>query len=158
MQNLAECRTIDYFIRGYNSVHSPETISRASDLKQDAPDAICLASDGSKIALEHTSVYAPRRISKHQPRRDDLTPVRGTLERKLLCHYNIGVDQVWLLMHIRRTLPREMVEKALEGVKVPSRFNRVFLQWAVPINGWASGTGVLELPTGDFWLPRPHAA
>lgn len=156
MPSPVERRTIDHFISEYNLTQTPKIVDRLADSPQEAPDAICKLENGSKVALELTSVYPPKKpgVDWITPY-DNLKPLHQILRRKLLNHYRgEDMDQAWLLVHIRRTLPSQLITEALKEIQVPSNYDRIFLQWPMPINGRADGLRVLDLPKRVLWLPR----
>ena len=65
---------------------------------------------------------------------------------------------VWLLVHMRLTLPRDLVEEAVSDIVIPSRFEKVFLEWPIPPCDEKMNINILELPTFKHWspnLPKP---
>lgn len=162
MPKVEEQRLAKYFKSLYDSAYPDnQIISLRCDQKQEAPDAICVLTDGKIMGLELTSVWAPKRSSARQTphRNPNLEPLITVLKRKLGYDYRTEeVDGIWLFVHLRLTLPRDLVEEATRGIIVPSRFDKVFLEGPIP--GQTSGTNisVLELPDLKRWspnLPRP---
>lgn len=160
MLRSQEHRSIDYFISSYNSVRTPKISRRLSDRNQDCPDAICLCEDGKIIALEHTSAYPPK--GRNKPRYvspyKSLLPLNRVLERKLKNDYkDQGVDETWLFVNIRPTLPRDLITRNLRGLPLPGNFNRIFLLWPV-LEKNGVRCGILEIPENKFWIPEFNPA
>ena len=171
MASVIERRQLAFFADVYNSVNEPTIISFKHDKFQESPDAICTLSNDEKKAIELTSVGAPKGTTarKTPHKNPDLSPLVRILNRKLSYDYREdGVSGVWLLVHMRLTLPRDLVEEAVSDIVIPSRFEKVFLEWPVPFDsssGLAEGhdqqkisINVLELPTFKHWspnLPKP---
>ena len=163
MPSVTEQRLAGFFTSSYKSAHEGNpVISLHCDKKQEAPDAICTLADGKVVGLELTSVFAPKGTDarKAPHKNPNLRPLSEILDRKLSYDYKgEGMDEVWLLVHLRLTLPRDLVEKAIGGIIIPtSRYSRVFLQWPLPEKDEFISVKVLELPELKFWspnLPRP---
>lgn len=163
MPSLTERRLIRFFANGYNSTHEPQIDGLQADIHQEAPDAICTLADGQVIALELTTVGAPKGTrARHTPYKNtniDLLPLTKVLNRKLGFDYRTeGTDAVWLVVHLRFTLPQYLVEKTISGITIPSRFDRVFLQWPLPGKNLTSPINVLELPNYAYWFPKLPAS
>ena len=168
MASVEERRQLEFFADVYNSVNEPTIISFKHDKFQESPDAICTLSNDEKKAIELTSVGAPKGTTarKTPHKNPDLSPLVRILNRKLSYDYREeGVSGVWLLVHMRLTLPRDLVEEAVSEIIIPSRFEKVFLEWPVPPDDpLDDGTeekiniNILELPIFKHWspnLPKP---
>lgn len=162
MPSSSERRLIQWFINGYNTCHEPKITRLHADDKQEAPDAICELDNNSVVALELTSFGSPKGTSpRHIPNcYSDLHPLIKTMHRKLNNDYRLlEAHEVWLLVHLRYTLTRELVEEATKDLLVPSRFDRIYFEWPLPEKTEKTSINVLELPTHRFWtpdLPRPN--
>lgn len=129
---------------------------------QESPDAILVLGDGRHVGLELTSCLPPKGSpARHSPHiNPDMSRLRKVLDRKLQYDYRIeGVDEVWLLVELSLTLSKDRIVQAVEGVLVPNRFQKVFIQWPSLERREKIGINVLELPEYRFWipdLPRPQ--
>ena len=168
MASDLERRQLEFFADVYNSVNEPTIISFKHDKFQESPDAICTLSNDEKKAIELTSVGAPKGSSarKTPHKNPDLSPLVRILNRKLSYDYREeGITGVWLLVHMRLTLPRDMVEEAVSEIIIPPRFEKVFLEWPVPPcvgseddEDQKININILELPIFKHWspnLPKP---
>ena len=165
MASVEERRQLEFFADVYNSVNEPTIISFKHDKFQESPDAICTLSNDEKKAIELTSVGAPKGSSarKTPHKNPDLSPLVRILNRKLSYDYREeGVSGVWLLVHMRLTLPRDMVEEAVSEIIIPERFEKIFLEWPIPFDASSHdqniNINILELPTLKHWspnLPKP---
>lgn len=157
MPSSSERRLINWFANSiYNTQNVPKIIGVHAEKEQEAPDSICTLEDGRMIALELTSFGPPKGArGRHIPHYcSDLSPLMRTLDRKLNNDYKVpGADEVWLLTHLRYTLPRELVEQALEGFLISSRFDRIYIEWPLPEKTDRTSVNVLELPSNKFWIP-----
>lgn len=161
MPSIKERRVIDYFICEYNTVENPKIIDRKADANQEAPDAIVYCQDGRKVALELTSVFPPKGTTSRSKWcfRDDVSPIHKVLGRKFLNHYrDAGIDEAWLLVHIRKTLPKETILEGVKDIEVPDRFDRVYLNWPVPMDVRRTGMGIYEVKSQKLWLPQSSTA
>lgn len=104
-----ELQNIDDFIRTFNSSNlydSYASIKRVSDDKQESPDAILLAGNGMKIALEATMVFAANQ-RPHEPIQTEaaynpnlvIDEVIKAIKKKSHNSYRgPGIDETWLLI------------------------------------------------------------
>lgn len=161
MPRSVESRVIKWFVNAYNTCNNPKIIRVLADDKQEAPDAICELEDKNKIALELTSVEAPKgTTARHSPHRNpNLSSLIKIMEKKFKNDYRVrGVDEVWLLIQLRLTLSRDLVKESIKEIVIPPRFDRVYLQWPLPEKSEGMSVNVLQLPDFKFWvpdLPRP---
>lgn len=157
MPSASERRLINWFTHSvYNTSREPRIIDVQADRKQEAPDSICKLEDGRIVSLELTSCGPPKGTrDRHIPTcPKDLNPLIGTLNKKFLNDYRISeADEVWLLVHLRYTLSRELVEETVGNLVIPPRFNRVYLEWPLPQKTDRTSINVLELPSHEFWIP-----
>lgn len=161
MPSCGERRVIEFFCSAYNSVKLPKISQCLAGPEQEAPDAILSLSNGIRVSLELTSAFRPSSTytKRGQGFNYDLTPIQRVLDRKLLNTYKeYGTDEVWLVMHLLRTLPKGMVEESLSSLKIPDTYDRIYLSWPVPLGIKQTGMGLLELPTRLFWLHQSPAA
>lgn len=160
MPGTSERRAIDYFVTNYNIALNPKITRVYAGPEQENPDAILALADGTKVGLEHTSAF--RRAWLHTQNRfsfDDLSPIIKTMKRKFRNNYRcFGIDQVWLLVQICRTLEYNLVAEDLGTLSVPKQYEKVFLLWPVPGNDRTTTTGVLELPALNFWTSQAISA
>lgn len=157
MPSSNERRLINWFVHGYNTCNTPKITAVNADRIQEAPDAICSLENNQQIALELTTLGAPkgtfaRYTSQHER---DLPSLVKLMQRKLNNDYRVsGINEVWLLIHLRLTLPWTEVEETVSNIQIPSRFNKVYLQWPLPIKTDQTSVSVLELPNHRFWSPN----
>lgn len=162
MPSATERRLIQWFAGAYNSCNDPKIVELKADDKQEAPDAICRLADDKVVALELTSFGPPKgTCDRRMPNRhSDFSPLITTLGKKLRNDYHVPkADEVWLLVHLRYTLARNLVEEMIYGLLVPPRFDRIFFEWPLPGKTNRTSINVLDLPEYRFWtpdLPRPN--
>lgn len=157
MPSHAESRLISWFVNAYNSCNSPKITDLKVDVKQEVPDAICKLENNRVVALELTSFGPPKgTCERRMPNcHSDLSPLIATLGKKLRNDYHVsGADEVWLLVHLRYTLSKKLVEETVDGLLVPPNFDRVFLEWPLPGVIDRTAINVLELPSHRFWTPN----
>jgi hypothetical protein len=158
MPRIEEQRLARHFGSLYNSAYSDDPIVNLQcEEQREAPDAICTLASGRVMGLELTSVWAPKRTTarKTPHKNPNLEPLVGILNRKLGYDYRTaGVDGVWLFVHLRLTLPRDLIEEAIRGIKVPIRFDKVFLEGPIPGQTQGTNLNVLELPDFKSWSPN----
>ncbi|MFA5933100.1 MAG: hypothetical protein WCV81_02410 [Microgenomates group bacterium] len=163
MPSSSERRLINWFARSiYNTQNAPKIVEVKADREQEAPDSICKLDDGSVIALELTSFGPPKGTTdRNTPScTKDFAPLIKTLGKKLHNDYRIPeADEVWLLVHLRYTMEKELVKAVLKDLEIPPRFNKIFVEWPLPQKTERMSVNVLELPSCDLWvpdLPRPN--
>lgn len=163
MPSIEEQRLAKHFTSLYNSTEPKDRIvDLFCNAQQDAPDAICTLLSGRKIGLELTTVWPPKgtRARKNPHKNLNFRPLVDILDRKLICDYRAnGVSGVWLFVHMRATIPVNLITDAIREIVIPRRFEKVFLEGPIPGETIGTQLNVLELPEFKIWspnIPRPN--